>query len=238
MSNGAEAVGSIKTILPRSFVVMQEIAVLCSLAAVFFVLIASPGPNFLVITQIAINESRLHAICTGLGVASGSVLWASAAAAGLGLVFARWPLTQPVLQLLGGAYLVHVGLKIWRNAHQPLGQKKVDKSAYQSLFKAYRFGLATNLTNPKALVFYTSVFTSLLIPGLAPWTKPAAIALIAVLASSWFVTLATLFSVNRVQHVYRLAKTRIDQITAACLTVFGVKLIWGLVSMLPIHLHA
>lgn len=217
---------------------MQEIAVLSSLAAVFFVLIASPGPNFLVITQIAINESRLHAICTGLGVASGSVLWACAAAAGLGLVFAQWPITQPVLQLLGGVYLVHVGVKIWRNAHKPLGQKKVDKAAYQSLFKAYRFGLATNLTNPKALVFYTSVFTSLLIPGLAPWTKPAAIVLIAVLASSWFVTLATLFSVNRVQSAYRHAKTRIDQVTAAGLTVFGVKLVWGLASVLSTYWHA
>lgn len=217
---------------------MQEIAVLSSLAAVFFVLIASPGPNFLVITQIAINESRFHAICTGLGVASGSVLWASAAAAGLGVVFTQWPLTQPALQLFGGAYLVYVGIKIWSNAHKPLGQKNVDRAAYQSLFKAYRFGLATNLTNPKSLVFYTSVFTSLLIPGLAPWTKLAAILLIAVLASSWFVALATLFSVSRVQDAYRHAKTRIDQVTAACLTIFGVKLVWSLASVLPTSWHA
>lgn len=209
---------------------MQEILVLTSLAAAFFVLIVSPGPNFLVITQIAVNESRLHATCTGLGVATGSVLWACAAASGLGLLFIVLPWTQPALALLGGSYLIYIGATIWRGATKPLGHKHVDGAAYRSFFSAYRFGLLTNLTNPKALAFYTSVFTSLLIPGLAAWVKPAAIVLIGVLASSWFVTLATLFSIPHVQAVYRQSKIWIDRVTGVGLLMFGANLLLPLIN--------
>ena len=84
---------------------MQELIVLGTLAATFFVLIASPGPNFLVITQIAASQSRVHGIFTGLGVATGSIVWATLAATGLGLVFAGVPWSQPLLQFVGGIYL-------------------------------------------------------------------------------------------------------------------------------------
>lgn len=54
---------------------MYEITLLTALAGAFIVLIISPGPNFLVITQLSFSQSRQQGICAGLGVASGSILW-------------------------------------------------------------------------------------------------------------------------------------------------------------------
>lgn len=90
---------------------MYEITLLTALAGAFIVLIISPGPNFLVITQLSFSQSRQQGICAGLGVASGSILWALLAATGLGLVFQQLPWLQPTLQLLGGAYLTWLGSK-------------------------------------------------------------------------------------------------------------------------------
>jgi len=139
---------------------MYEITLLTALAGAFIVLIISPGPNFLVITQLSFSQSRQQGICAGLGVASGSILWALLAATGLGLVFQQLPWLQPTLQLLGGAYLTWLGSKSLRSAGSQPKPRDIAALGIGSLSRAYRFGLLTNLTNPKALAFYTSVFTT------------------------------------------------------------------------------
>lgn len=209
---------------------MQEMIVLGSLATIFMVLIISPGPNFLVITQITVTESRAHGIVAGLGVATGSVLWAILAACGLGLLFSRVPGLQPALQLAGGCYLLYIGQKIWRAAANALGRRSIDGSDCATLGQAYRYGLMTNLTNPKALAFYTSVFTSLLRPELASWVRLAAVAVIAVLACGWFTTLATIFSAASVQQRYRQAKHWIDRLTGTFLVLFGCRMLYEAVQ--------
>ena len=51
----------------------HELIILASLAALYIPVLVSPGPNFLVVTQSAINQTRRHAIYTALGIASGVV---------------------------------------------------------------------------------------------------------------------------------------------------------------------
>lgn len=99
---------------------MNELTLLAAIAGSFIVLIISPGPNFLVITQMSVSRSCWHGICTGLGVATDSITWATLAATGLGLAFQHLPLLQPALQLTGGLYLAWIGSTTLRNAgHQP-----------------------------------------------------------------------------------------------------------------------
>jgi threonine efflux protein len=211
---------------------MQELIVLGTLAATFFVLIASPGPNFLVITQLATSKSRVHGMCTGLGVATGSIVWATLAATGLGVIFAGVPWSQPLLQFVGGCYLVYIGVKVLRGARQTPKGRDLSQQNLDSFGRAYRFGLITNMTNPKALAFYTSVFTSLIRPELAPWLKLAGVGVIAVMSISWFVLLATVFSIPAMQAGYRRAKFGIDIVTGTCMVGFGLHLLWLLVPQL------
>lgn len=88
----------------------------------------------------------------------------------------------------------------------------------------------TNMTNPKALAFYTSIFTAVTAPGLAPWVHVAGVGVIASLAISWFVLLATLFSLQSVQDRYRHAKKAIDLVTGSLMFAFGARLLLQLLS--------
>ncbi|MCI8210856.1 threonine transporter [Pseudomonas sp. S25] len=207
---------------------MVEITLLTALAGAFIVLIISPGPNFLVITQLSFSQSRQQGICAGLGVASGSIIWALLACTGLGLVFQQLPWAQPALQLLGGAYLIWLGSKSLRNAGAQPKPRNLGELGIGSLGRAYRFGLLTNMTNPKALAFYTSVFTTVSTPGLPMWVRVAGVSIIAVLAISWFVLLATLFSIPAVQARYQRMKKTIDIITGLFMVAFGLRLLIGL----------
>ncbi|WNW10161.1 LysE family transporter [Pseudomonas sp. DTU_2021_1001937_2_SI_NGA_ILE_001] len=210
------------------YAIPYELTLLTALAGAFIVLIISPGPNFLVITQLSYSQSRQQGICAGLGVASGSIIWALLAATGLGLVFQQLPWLQPGLQLLGGAYLTWLGSKSLRSAGSQPAPRDIGALGIGSLSRAYRFGLLTNMTNPKALAFYTSVFTTVAAPGLPLWVRGAGVSIIAVLAISWFVLLATLFSIPAVQARYRRMKKAIDIITGLFMVGFGVRLLLGL----------
>ncbi len=207
---------------------MNELTLLIALAGAFIVLIISPGPNFLVITQLSLSQSRQQGICAGLGVASGSILWALLAATGLGLIFQQLPWLQPALQLLGGAYLTWLGTKSLRNAGNPPAPRDIKALGIGNLGRAYRFGLLTNMTNPKALAFYTSVFTTVAAPGLPMWVRTAGVSIIAVLAISWFVLLATLFSIPAIQARYQRMKKAIDIVTGLFMVAFGLRLLLGL----------
>lgn len=214
---------------------MNELTLLTALAGAFIVLIISPGPNFLVITQLSFSQSRQQGICAGLGVASGSIIWALLAATGLGLMFQQLPWLQPGLQLLGGAYLTWLGTKSLRNAGSQPAPRDIKALGIGSLSRAYRFGLLTNMTNPKALAFYTSVFTTVAAPGLPMWVRTAGVSIIAVLAISWFVLLATLFSIPAVQERYRRMKKAIDIITGLFMVAFGLRLLLGLIPAAWLH---
>jgi threonine/homoserine/homoserine lactone efflux protein len=204
---------------------------LLTIAGSFLVLIVSPGPNFLVIGQISVNQSRLHGICSGLGVASGSITWALLAATGLGIIFWHVPLLHPAVQLAGGLYLCYLAYRSLKGAGGQLKARSIDEARVGTLGRAWSFGYATNMSNPKALAFYTSVFSLVTAAELPDWVRVAGVGVIAVMAITWFVLLATLFSIPRVQVWYRSRKLAIDIVTGIVMLGFGLRLLWGVVSM-------
>lgn len=205
---------------------MHELIFLGSVAGLYLMLAVSPGPNFLVITMAAVSQSRRHAIYTALGVSTASVLWAGLAAAGLGVVIAHFNWAHRVLQVAGGLYLLYIGVKIFRNAPQPMPQR----AAYgvgQRTLQAYRYGLVTNLTNPKSLVFFSSAFATLFTPGLAVWAKVSAVVVVALISIAWNILMATAFSADGARQNYSRAKCTIDRLTGGLLAFFGLKLIFS-----------
>lgn len=202
---------------------MQELFFLSSVAALYLMLAISPGPNFLVITMAAVSESRRHALLVGLGVSTASVIWASLAAVGLGLLISHFSGLQRVLQVAGGLYLLYIGIRLIRQAHLALPESGTQ--AGRSGWQAYRYGLATNLTNPKSLVFFSSAFATLFTPGLPVWTRVAAVGVVAVISITWNVLVATLLSNRSTRQGYRHAKRWIDRISGGLLAMFGLRLL-------------
>lgn len=200
---------------------------LLSVATLYTMLAISPGPNFLVITQAAISRSRTQALCTALGVSTASVIWASLAALGLGVVLSQFSLAQRVLQVLGGCYLLYVGVKMLLKSKTPLdvGSSVV---AEVTNWEAYRAGLMTNLANPKTLMFFTSVFASLFSGNLNANVKLAAIFVVAAISIAWNVLTVTIFAIEKIRRVYARGKDWIDAIIGVFIIFFSLKLIANL----------
>ena len=206
----------------------STLIVLAGLLGVYIPILVSPGPNFLVVTQTAISHSRRHAIWTALGVSSASTILAAFAATGMGLLVAHLPGFQRGVQLAGGLYLLVMASKIWRQAGIELGDAAATDE--RSLGRAYWFGLATNLSNPKALVFFATIFASMIPAGSSSLLIMAGVLAISVTSSLWHLALANWFSGARMQRGYRHAKPMINRFTACVLTLLGASLLWQLAS--------
>lgn len=182
--------------------------------------IASPGPNFLIVTQTAMSRTRRAGVAAALGIAGGAAVWSSAVVLGLSALFAHFAWLHGALRLLGGIYLVYLGVRLWRAAAQPLPAAAGATGATDWL--AFRRGFLTNLTNPKAALFYGSVFAAFLAPGLPAWFPFAAVALILANSALWHVALACLFSTGRAQRAYARLKGRIDRLAGVALGALGI----------------
>jgi threonine efflux protein len=204
---------------------MTYVIVLGSVFVVHLLVMLSPGPNVLVVTQTAASVTRRAGILAALGIATGAAIWSGAALLGLHALFARVAGLYEALMLAGAIYLFYLAFRLWRGAERPLTFSSTNGLAAQTDWQAYRLGLLTNLTNPKALVFYGSVFAALLAPGLPAWVKIAAFAIIVANSTIWHGALACFFSTGSARRFYQRAKRWIDRIAAIALVCLGLRLL-------------
>ena len=196
---------------------MSSLTTLASLAAVHWLAMLSPGPNVLLVAQTSMSRSRAAGIAAALGVAAGAGLLATAATVGLTLLTEQSSTLRQGLQVAGGCYLVYLGASMWLGARSaapaPAGGR-----AY------FLRGLLTNLSNPKAAVFFGSVVGATLGPGAPGWVRAAAVILIVVDAVVWHCLVAVLFARPAVRDAYLRRRRTIDRAVGSALGAIGLLL--------------
>jgi RhtB (resistance to homoserine/threonine) family protein len=203
---------------------MSTLWTLLTVASVHWLGMASPGPNVLLVAQTAMARSRGRALAAALGVATGALVLSSLAALGLAVAIRGSDTLLHALQTAGGAYLVYLGSRVWREARESLQQAPVGAGHGRYFAR----GLLTNLSNPKAIVFYASVLTAVLADTDSEWVRVAAVGVIVVDAVVWHCFLAVTFTRPGVRGWYGRRKGAIDRVVGAGLALLGAWLatIW------------
>jgi threonine/homoserine/homoserine lactone efflux protein len=196
--------------------------------SVYSLAIISPGPNFILVTNTALNNSRRTGLLTALGVATGSGLFALAGLAGLLLLVNSLPYFALVMRFIGGGYLAWLGFDMLRGCRRSLPMKTVVQAASGCLpLAAYRTGLLTNLTNPKAWAFYLSLFTLVLVPHFPLWGKVFLNVAMFLISLGWYVTIAMLVSSRTFQPLFLSWRPCIQGVLGVLLMGLGVKVMLG-----------
>ena len=191
-------------------------ALICLLA------IMSPGPNFVAVTHRAVTAPRAEAMALVVGIACISGFWAGAALFGLGVVFRLFPWVFWTVKLAGAAYLAWFGFTLLRHAGHALPARAI-RSSNGSMGRAFRDGVVTNLSNPKAMVFYASVFAGAVPVGATTGTLVAMVAMVPLIAVCWYGLVAQALSSERAAVVYRRVKPWIERSCGLLLIGFGVR---------------
>ncbi len=190
----------------------------------------SPGPSFLVVARYSLSASRQFGIAAAAGMGLGGVILAILALLGLHAVLSSMPLLYLYLKILGGLYLIYLGLRIWLDARKPIEVKLEADNNRQSSKKAFAIALVTQLSNPKAAIIYGSIFASLLpenIPESFFYTLPP---LVFIVEAGWYTAVALTLSSEIPRNIYLNAKTSYDRLAAVVMSGLGLKLIAGSVD--------
>ncbi|MEJ1978943.1 MAG: LysE family transporter [Acetobacteraceae bacterium] len=200
--------------------VQDYAGVLGVIAALWLAATAVPGPDFLLITRISITQGRPAALRAALGVATGIAVWGIAGFFGIHALFVASPWLYAALKLGGGAYLLVLGVRLLANS----GTAPAPGAQPARSGRAFRLGMVTNLANPKAPLFVSSLFAATL-----PQHPPAALGIAAVglmfaIALGWFVLVARFLTIRRVAMAFARLRRWIDRAAGLAFMGFGTRL--------------
>ncbi|MFF1921118.1 LysE family translocator [Streptomyces sp. NPDC058221] len=199
-------------------------------------MVALPGADFAVVVRNAL-ASRSAGVATALGVAGGLLVHTALAVAGLAAVLVAVPVLFRTVQLLGGAYVLYLGISALRAARRRPGRAEAAEAAAgqddgadatHGTRRALRQGFLTNALNPKAPVLFLSLLPQFVPAGAAPLPRTLLLAAIVVLlALIWFPAVALL--VDRLGRWLRRPRTAraIEGGSGAALTALGLVLVTG-----------
>lgn len=124
-----------------------------------FIAVASPGPAVLAIAGTSMRAGRRTGLVFASGVTTGSLAWSIGAAAGLSAVMLANAWLIEAIRWFGAGYLLFLAFKSARAAITPGDDAMPQGLALTPGRRAYARGLALHLTNPKAILFFGSLYS-------------------------------------------------------------------------------
>lgn len=127
--------------------------------------IASPGPGVLLTLTNTLNYNLRNAMAGIIGVAVGMGIISIIAATSVGVIITTSQLTLLIVKGIGAAYLIYLGVKLFRSAPRALNQPLASSEEMMpSASRRFRQGLLVSLFNPKPIVFFMALFPQFIHP--------------------------------------------------------------------------
>ncbi|PWE56564.1 lysine transporter LysE [Metarhizobium album] len=149
------------------------------------ILLAIPGPTILLVISYALSHGRKSATATVAGVALGDFTAMTASMLGLGALLAASAALFTVLKWVGAAYLIYLGIKLWRAPVTDPGETKDMEPARERPLRIFLHTYVVTALNPKSIVFFVAF-----LPQFLDLTRPIATQM--VIFETTFLVLATL----------------------------------------------
>ena len=181
-----------------------------ALLGVWLAAIASPGPDLVQIIRVGSKDRRAGVMCA-LGIMLGNTIWIVASLAGLSALIQAFPQVLSVLQIVGGAYLLWMGIGAIRASDPEI-------PATQQVPRPLLTGLLTNLSNPKAILFFGAIFAQFAHLG---WV---AAPVMVVTGTIWFAGFA--LAVQAMSQLITKYSKLIDVITGSIFIALAIWMLW------------
>ena len=201
---------------------------LFTVAAIWAVAAVTPGPNFLVAVRCALSGSKAAAYGAVAGTITGTLIWGIAGWLGVSALFAAAPMAYLVLKIIGGLYLIWLGISLlWQLRSSTTAKTGRIRAAVLDAAGAWRLGLATSLANPKSALFVASLFAAAMPPDYHWSMGLAAVAIMVAISTIWYAGVAFALSREAVADRYRRLQKRIDALVGTIFVAFGAHLVWS-----------
>jgi len=187
--------------------------------------VARPGPDFAVVVRESVTQGRRVGSWTALGVGCGIFVHVAYSLLGIGLIVSQSIVLFNLFKWLAAGYLLYLGWRALRARPMSLDTAdEVGTTSDRSPWQAFVVGFVTNGLNPKATLFFLSLFTVVISADTPLLVQAGYGVYLAGATALWFLLVAWLFSRGRVRAGFARMGHWFDRLTGAVLIGLGVRL--------------
>lgn len=200
------------------------------IASAHLLAVMSPGPDFAIVMRQSLVFGKRFAIITSLGIGLAIFVHVAYAVLGIGLLIKSTDWLFKLIQLAGACYLIYIGFGAIR-AKASSSSATVNQGHAKTVMtdgKAFRQGFITNVLNPKATLFFLSLFTTL-VDATTPLSMQSFYGVwMALVTASWFVFLSYILSSETVRRFFNQFGHWIDRVLGAFLIALALFMLWSI----------
>ena len=205
---------------------MEYLPLIGTVALLNLLAAISPGPDFVVTVRNSLCYSRRAGIFTALGISLALCVHLFYCAAGIGYIISTSVVLFSILKLLGAAYLIYLGVSSFIAKGSRIDLTEENTGTDLTRLKAFRMGFLTNVLNPKATLFFLSLFTLVIGNSTPIYIILTISAVIILTAFTWFTIVSIFLAQQNVQRVFLKYDKIINRTLGGFLVFLGIKIVF------------
>jgi len=206
---------------------MEIMQGLITLTTIHFLATASPGPEFVLISKQALTQGRKLSFLCLFGTVLGLVIHLAYSSFGLASLISSSPTALWVIKILGGSYLVYLGINGLRSKPATVTVEDDQADVPLSTYNLIKSGFICDLLNPKAPVYYVSLFTFVLSPNMPAHELLIYGVWMVGIHVVWFSIVVTLLSTEAVNAKYKQVGHWFDRVFGTVMVGLGFKILFS-----------
>ncbi len=187
--------------------------------------VASPGPDFALVLRQSLAHGRRVAVWASIGIGSGIAIHVGYCSLGLGLLLKDSPVALNVAKYLGAAYLAWVGVQALRAKPREGDMDLSEGDAAPTNRAAWVQGFIVNVLNPKAALFFISLYALRVSPHTPPLLKFGYGVWLVLATMAWFCLVSVLFTQAEVRRSFLRHGHWIDRALGVVFLAFAAALV-------------
>lgn len=203
-----------------------------SVAIAHFLAVASPGPDFAIVLKQSLVHGRRPAIWTSLGVGTAILLHVTYSLLGIGLLLRSSEMWFNVVKFAGATYIAWIGVQSLRAKPRAVPVEGAEAGGGEAVTEvripndrgAFAVGFLTNALNPKATLFFLSLFVMIIDPRTPKLVQAGYGLWMAVATAGWFSLVSVVFTQERVRRKFLRHGHWIDRALGVVFLGFAVSL--------------
>ena len=187
--------------------------------------VASPGPDFILVSRQCLRYGRRIAIWTSLGIAIGILFHVALSLTGLSILLQNQPDLFWYIKLLASLYIGYLGIvSLVSKSSNKLVEDATGQAGNQ--LRSVTTGLLTNVLNPKALIFFITVFAVAINKETGIFVKSLLGIYMSVATFIWFALVSILLTNKKAIERFKRAIPLLEKVTGFFLLLIAIQILF------------
>ena len=198
-------------------------SIFLTIAVLHLFAVASPGPDFILVSRQCLRYGRKIAIWTSLGIAIGILFHVALSLTGLSILLQNQPDLFWYIKLLASLYIGYLGIvSLVSKSSNKLVEDATGQAGNQ--LRSVTTGLLTNVLNPKALIFFITVFAVAINKETGIFVKSLLGIYMSVATFIWFALVSILLTNKKAIERFKKAIPLLEKVTGFFLLLIAIQM--------------